>query len=80
MTPAERLRAARIAANLTQAAAAERIGATRSYWCQLESGHRIPTEGQLLRIAHRLGWRPEELDPTLAKPKRRTTKKNKESE
>lgn len=64
---AERLRAARLAAGLTQVEAAARLGATQTYWSQLECGRRVPSAAQILLIAYRLGWPIADIDPALAK-------------
>lgn len=75
MTIAERIRDLRKAAGLSQAEAAEQLGATQGYWSHIETGISIPTEGQLLRIAHRLGWPIESLDPSLARPAVKASRK-----
>ena len=74
MTPAERLRSYRLAAGLTQVQAAERCDMTQGYWSHYETGRRHLTEAQILLIARRLGWQPEDIDPALARPRPRTRK------
>lgn len=66
---APRLRAAREAAGLTQAAAAARLGVTPSYLSQLESGHRRPNLEWLLQLAACYGAAPGDLDGRLAPQK-----------
>jgi transcriptional regulator with XRE-family HTH domain len=85
-TPGDRLKAARLAARLTEAEVkarlsaplsvrelADRLGVTASRVSHLEGGTRNPSARMLLRLAEALGCDPASLDETLAsrKPKRR---------
>lgn len=54
MTPTE-LRVARARLNLSQAAAAEIIGAKRVTWCRWETGRRKMTREQWELFLHRTG-------------------------
>lgn len=64
--PGARLRAARRAAGLTQAALAGRLGITKAYVCQVERGYRTPTLDWLRDTARAIGCDPASLDPDLA--------------
>lgn len=56
-----RLRAARLAAGLTQAALAERVGVSRKTVNTVENGVFVPSTVLALRLARALGCRIEDL-------------------
>jgi transcriptional regulator with XRE-family HTH domain len=66
-TPGARLRAAREAAGLSQAAAAARMGGDVSaqYWSDVERGRRKPSLEWLWEAAQALGCDPHGLDERL---------------
>jgi transcriptional regulator with XRE-family HTH domain len=68
MTPGDRLRAARIAAGLTQAEAAARMPGKVSArrWSDMENGQRVPSLEWLWDAAMALGVDPSGLDERLA--------------
>lgn len=66
MSPAAKLRAARIAAELSQAEVAERAGVTRSWVSQLEQGWRDISLNNAERMARAIGCDPHAIDPRLA--------------
>jgi transcriptional regulator with XRE-family HTH domain len=74
MTLADRIRAARLDAGLTQAEAAARMpsNVTFQYWSDVENGRRNPSLEWLWEAAHALGCNPNRLDHRLAsvRPKR----------
>lgn len=70
-TFADHLKAARERLGLTQAQLAERLGVTRSYVGQMESGALVPTLDKIHEQALRLGVDPHALDPRLASTRRR---------
>jgi transcriptional regulator with XRE-family HTH domain len=63
---ARRRSAARIAAGLTVAELAQRLGVTPQRVCNLESGQCNATAKMTLRIAEAIGCDPHSLDPMLA--------------
>lgn len=58
---ADRLRAARQAAGLTQGEAASRAGISRPAWNRYERGHRSPSIEQAARLAAAVGATLDEL-------------------
>ena len=50
-------------AKMTQAAVAEKIGATKSYISRIERGQIVPTVSTFYRIIHALGMRVEIVRP-----------------
>lgn len=55
------IRAARLAAELTQEEAAARAGVRQSDWSQFERGRGVSLFGSLPKIAKALGLTPEDL-------------------
>jgi transcriptional regulator with XRE-family HTH domain len=64
--PGERLRAARLAAGLTQAAAAKSLGVTVQTYGDYERGRRNPTLDWLWAASRAIGCNPAEIDDRLA--------------
>lgn len=66
---AERLKAARVAAGMSQAAAAQAAGVHHKYWCMMEQGIRDPakaylaTQDRLTGLAAVLGCSLDDLLP-----------------
>jgi transcriptional regulator with XRE-family HTH domain len=66
-TPADRLRAARKVAGLSQREVADRLGIKQPVYHRAESGARPVTLDWLLRAADAIGCDPNDLDPRLAR-------------
>jgi transcriptional regulator with XRE-family HTH domain len=62
-TLAERLKAARVLAGLTQAEAAVVAEIGQSYWSEVEAGKRDPSTATLARLAKGVGRHARELLP-----------------
>jgi transcriptional regulator with XRE-family HTH domain len=65
--PGPRLRIARLAAGLSQAELAARLGIPQSYVARVETGVRVPTLDWLWGAARALGCRAADLDDRLAR-------------
>lgn len=65
-TPADRLRAARLAVDLTQAELAGRLGISQGYLADMERGRKAPSLEILVAVAGATGADPHDLDERLA--------------
>ena len=61
MTTAQTIREARLAAGLTQEAAARKLGVSLTSWCRWEQGVSLPKLQNIRPIADVLGIEPEKL-------------------
>ncbi len=61
MSLGEKIRAARVAAKLSQAEASQRAGIRQASWSDIETGKQDPTSTVLRRIARALRVSPGEL-------------------
>jgi len=66
MNDGDRLRAARLAADLSQGKLAEALGISQSYVADVERGRRQPTLEWLILAADAVGCNRSELDERLA--------------
>lgn len=66
IAPGPRVRAARKAANLTQATVAARMGVSPQRYAAIEQDAKATTLETLLAVASAIGCRPNDLDERLA--------------
>lgn len=65
-TPGQKLRAARLAAKLSQRQVAEAAGVHQSWITQIETGRRPASLDTILQLARAIGVDPHSIDTNLA--------------